>query len=55
MPECTDPLKIKNTASHFISGDRIVSYSMGIWLISQEYSGWNVKLAKNSTYCGVKK
>jgi len=36
MPECTDPLKIKNTASHIISGDRTVSYSTGIWFISQE-------------------
>jgi len=45
----------KNTASHFVSEDRIVSHSMGIWFISQEYSGQNIKLAKNSIYCGVKK
>jgi hypothetical protein len=32
MPECTDPLKIKNTASHIISGDHTVSYS--IWYMA---------------------
>jgi hypothetical protein len=55
MPECTDPLKIKNTASHIISGNRTISYSMGIWFISQEYNSQNEKPAKNSIYCGVKK
>jgi len=53
----TDKRKIKNTASHIvqtISGDHTVSYSMGIWILSQEEGSWCMKLVKNPIYFKAK-
>jgi hypothetical protein len=56
MPEYNDQWKIKHTATHIvqtISGDHTVFYCVSIWVLSREYGGRSVKLAKNSIYFKV--
>jgi len=53
----TDKKKIKNTACHIIqtsSGSHTVTYSMSMWVLSQEEGSCSMKLVKNSMYFKAK-